>query len=147
MAERSPAQVYALVFGVVLLAGGILGFFYDNGTSFAVGNELKGSAVLGILEVNAWHNIVHVASGLVGLAVAGSYAGARTYALLFGLVYAVVAFLGFVNVVGDPNTIVSLLPVNTEDNILHLLIALAGLGAYAATPASPAPTTTTAPAV
>ncbi len=95
--------------------------------------------MLGILDVNGWHNLVHILSGVIGLAVAGSYSGARTYALAFGAIYVVVAIIGFIY--GDGDSIFKLIPVNTEDNILHALIGVAGLGAGFATPAEPAPTT------
>jgi uncharacterized protein (UPF0333 family) len=139
MEKRSPAQLYALVFGIVLVAAGILGFFYES--SFSTGDDtlVERDAVLGILDVNGWHNVVHILSGVVGLAVAGSYANARLYALGFGAIYIVVAILGFI--AGDGDSIVKLIPVNTEDNILHVLIGVAGLGAGFATPAEPAPTT------
>ena len=142
MQQRSPAQIYALVFGIVLVAAGILGFFYE--ASFATGDDTltERDAVLGILDVNGWHNVVHILSGVVGLAVAGSYANARLYALGFGAVYIVVAILGFIY--GDGDSIFKLIPVNTEDNILHLLIGVAGIGAGMATPTEPAPTTTAA---
>ena len=137
MARRSPAQVYALVFGIVLVAAGVLGFFYES--SFATGDDVERDAVLGILDVNGWHNVVHILSGLVGLAVAGSYSNARLYALGFGAVYIVVAILGFIY--GDGDAIFKLIPINTEDNILHVLIGVAGIGAGMATPAAPSPTT------
>jgi hypothetical protein len=137
MPQRSPAQLYALVFGVVLVAAGILGFFYDS--TFESGDDASREAVLGILDVNGWHNLVHIASGVVGLAVAGSYANARMYALGFGAVYIVVAILGFIY--GNGDEIFDIIPVNTEDNVLHALIGVAGLGAGMATPAEPAPTT------
>jgi len=137
--QRSPAQLYALVFGLVLVAAGILGFFYES--SFATGDDtlVERDAILGIFDVNGWHNVVHIASGLVGLAVVGSYANARMYALGFGAVYIVVAILGFIY--GDGDSIFKLIPVNTEVNVLHVLIGVAGLGAGMATPAEPAPTT------
>ena len=137
MAERSPAQLYALIFGLVLVAAGILGFFYDS--TFESGDDASRDAVLGILDVNGWHNVVHIASGVVGLAVAGSYANARLYALGFGGVYILVAILGFIY--GNGDEIFDIIPVNTEDNILHVLIGVAGIGAGMATPAEPAPTT------
>lgn len=139
MASRSPAQAYALVFGAVLVAAGIVGFFYN--ASFAAGDETltNRDAVLGILDVNGWHNVVHIASGLLGLAVAGSYARARAYALWLGAVYLLVSALGFIY--GDGDAIFRLIPVNTEDNVLHLLIGIAGVAAGLATPAEPAPTT------
>ena len=139
---KSPAQIYALVMGAVLVAAGILGFFYN--ASFAVGDDtlVNRDAVLGILDVNGWHNVVHLASGALGLALAGSWAGARAYAIGLGAVYVVVTILGFIY--GDGDSIFKLIPINTEDNILHLLIAISGLAAGFATPAQPAPTTATA---
>jgi hypothetical protein len=129
--ERSPAQVYCLVIGVALVAAGILGFFYN--ASFDTGDGLERDAVLGILDVNAWHNLVHIATGLLGLAVAASYSGSRAYAIGLGIVYLVVMLLGFI--AGDGEEIFNLIPVNTEDNILHLLLGIAGIGAGLATPA------------
>lgn len=137
MEERSPAQVYALVIGLTLVVAGIVGFFYN--ASFSTGDGTERDAVLGILDVNAWHNLVHIASGAIGLAVASSYGGARTYAIAFGAVYLVVTLLGFI--AGDGEEIFNLIPVNTEDNVLHLLIGISGIGAGLATPASSPPST------
>jgi hypothetical protein len=131
MEERSPAQVYALVIGLMLVVAGIAGFFYS--ASFSTGDGAERDAVLGILDVNGWHNLVHIASGVVGLALAGSYGGARAYALGLGVVYLLVTLLGFI--AGDGDEILNLIPVNTEDNFLHLLIGIAGIGAGLATPA------------
>jgi hypothetical protein len=123
--NRSPAQLYALVIGLTLVAAGVLGFFYN--ASFDTGDGLERDAVLGILDVNAWHNLVHIATGVLGLAVAGSYGNARGYAFGLGAVYLVVALLGFI--AGDGDEIFNLIPVNTEDNLLHLFIGIAGCGA------------------
>src|SRR3954467_646534 len=126
MADKTPAQIYALIFGAVLLLAGIIGFFY----SAAFGSPGDTDAVLGILDVNGWHNVVHILSGAAGLALMGTAAGARTYAIGLALVYTVVAIWGFA--IGDGESILGFLPVNTEDNVLHALIAIAGYGAYAA---------------
>jgi hypothetical protein len=142
MEGRSPAQLYALVFGVTLVAAGILGFFYN--ADFGTGDGTERDAVIGILDVNGWHNIVHILTGALGLAVAASYGGARGYALGLGAVYIVVAVAGFV--AGDGDEIFNLIPVNTEDNILHALIGIAGVGAGLATPSVPAPSTMPPPA-
>ena len=133
-ASRTPAQLYALIFGATLVVAGIIGFFYSS--SFGSPGEVDG--VLGILDVNGWHNVVHIATGVLGLLSLG-YSSARTYALGLGAVYVVVAIWGFA--VGDGGEILGFIPVNTEDNVLHTLIGLAGLGAYAATPAVTKPTT------
>jgi hypothetical protein len=137
MERRSAAQVYALVIGLTLVGAGILGFFYN--ASFGTGDGTDRDAVLGILDVNGWHNIVHIASGAVGLAVAASYGGARAYALGLGAAYLLIAALGLI--AGDGDEIFNLIPVNTEDNVLHLLIGIAGVGAGLATPATIAPST------
>jgi hypothetical protein len=132
---RSPAQVFALVIGTTLVVAGIVGFFYN--ASFGTGDGTSRDAVLGVLDVNGWHNLVHIATGAIGLLVIGSYSGARGYALLFGVIYLVVALLGFL--AGDGDEIFNLIPVNTEDNLLHLLIGIAGVGAGLATPATTPP--------
>jgi hypothetical protein len=132
MQNPSPARLYALVVGGVLVVAGIIGFFYE---STFTDDESVRDAVFGILDVNGWHNVVHIATGALGLVAfaAGAYA-ARTYAFVLGAVYIVVAIWGFI--VGDGDSILSIIPVNTEDNILHVLIGIAGLAAGAATPAT-----------
>ena len=135
MQNLSPARLYALVFGAVLVLAGIIGFFYE---SEFTDDESVRDAVFGILDVNGWHNVVHIATGALGLLAfaAGAYA-ARAYALGLGAVYIVVAIWGFI--VGDGDSILSIVPVNTEDNVLHLLIGIAGLAAGAARAPAPAP--------
>lgn len=125
--ESSPARLYALLFGVALTVAGIIGFFYE---SEFTSDEAVRDSVFGVLAVNGWHNLVHLLTGLLGLVAysAGAYA-ARTYALALGLVYIVVAIWGFI--VGDGDSILSIVPVNTEDNVLHLIIGLAGVAAGA----------------
>jgi Domain of unknown function (DUF4383) len=137
METRSPAQVYALVVGATLVVAGIAGFFYS--ASFGSGDGTARDALLGILDVNGWHNLLHIASGVLGLAVVGSYPAARGYAFGLGAVYLVVMLLGFA--AGDGGEVAGLIPVNTEDNVLHLLIGFAGIAAGFATPASQAPST------
>ena len=139
MEERSPAQVFALVIGLTLVVAGIVGFFYN--ASFETGGDLPRDAVIGILDVNGWHNVVHIATGVIGLVLAGSYDGARQFAIVGGAVYIVIAVAGFI--AGDPSVLIGLIPVNTEDNFLHLLIGIAGLGAGFATPAVEPPSLAT----
>jgi NAD/NADP transhydrogenase beta subunit len=127
MSTTSPARVYALAVGVVLVAAGVIGFFYES--AFTSDESVRG-AVLGILDVNGWHNVVHIATGALGILCARSLAGARTYCLLFGIVYALVCVWGFI--VGNDGSILSIVPVNTADNFLHLLLAAGGFAAYAA---------------
>ena len=122
--DRTPAQWYALIFGATLLLAGILGFFADS--SFGdLGSNVEGDELI-VFEVNGWHNIVHILSGLLGLATWANAPAARAYALGFGAVYLVVTIWGFI--VGD-QILFGLAPVNTADNFLHLLIAVAGIAA------------------
>lgn len=127
--NRTPAQLYALILGAVLLAIGVLGFIADTG--FGTGSDVEGSNFL-IFEVNGWHNIVHILSGAVGLLVMGSASGARIYALGFAAVYLVVMMWGFI----DGNSVLGLIPVNSADNFLHLSIAAVGFYAGLASPAT-----------
>ena len=117
--RRTPAQWYCLLAGLSLLLAGIFGFISDS--SFDTGDGVQGDLFLGF-EVNAIHNLVHVASGLVLLAASPRRASARAVALGFGLVYGLVAIIGLI----DGEDVLGLLPINSADNLLH--IALAALG-------------------
>jgi hypothetical protein len=119
---RTPAQWYCLGAGVALLLAGVLGFFSDS--SFDTGNAVQGGSFLGF-EVNAIHNLVHVASGLLLVAAYRSPASARAVAIGFGLVYGLVAVIGLI----DGEDVLGLIPINAADNVLH--VALAALGVIA----------------
>ena len=102
----------AKIFGVVLLAVGILGF---------VPGVTTDSHLLGIFHVNLLHNIIHVASGAVALFAGFTSAKAsRMYFQVFGAVYALVAVLGFVY--GEKD-ILGLVSSNMADTLLHVVIA------------------------
>jgi hypothetical protein len=104
------ARTFALSLGVVLLLVGILGFVLVP----------DGGLLLGIFAVDGPHNLVHVLSGILGIAAA--YGGwARVFCQGFGIVYLAVAVLGFG--VGE-GMVLGLMHVNMADNLLHLAIAL-----------------------
>lgn len=125
----SPAGLYAGLVGGVLLLVGVIGFFYS--ASFGSPGEVD--PVFGAFDVNAWHNLVHLGSGAVGLwAFAAGPRASRLYAIAFGAIYLVVAIWGFI--IGGGESILGFLPVNTEDNWLHLVLAVVGLGAGFASP-------------
>lgn len=84
--------------------------------------ELQGDGFLGF-EVNAWHNIVHVLSGVVLLAAFRRRSGAKAVAVVLGAVYGVVAVIGLI----DGNDVLGILPVNAADNVLHLALAVLGI--------------------
>jgi hypothetical protein len=138
----SPARLYTTLIGGVLVVAGIVGFFY----SASFGGPGKVDDVLGLLSVNGWHNVFHVLTGALGLLVAG-YA-ARQYALWLGVLYLAVAAWGFV--IGSGEAILGFLPVNTGDDVFHLVLGLLGVAAALGTPkpkhASPAPPARARPA-
>jgi hypothetical protein len=125
MNQTSPARLYALGVGGVLVIAGIIGFFYN--TDFSTGTDVPRDAVFGVLDVNGWHNVVHLATGALGLLAAASLAASRAYALGLGVVYLVVAVWGFA--IGDGGVIAGLVPVNTPDSALHLALGVLGVAA------------------
>jgi Domain of unknown function (DUF4383) len=132
----TPAQGYCLTAGLVLLLAGILGFLADSSFDTSstvdvdrVGNangQLQGDGFLGF-EVNGWHNVVHLLSGLVLLAAFARRRPAKTVALLFGVVYGIVAIIGLI----DGNDVLGLIPINAADSVLHLALAALGIVAGA----------------
>ena len=132
MSTSSPARLYCTLVGAALVIVGIIGFFYSSGFDTGTAGVAKDTdEVFGILAINGWHNIVHILLGVLALFAAGTPYGARTYCLAVGLVYVVLALWGFID---DDGVIVGLLPLNDEDNVLHLVLGLTGLAAGAATP-------------
>jgi hypothetical protein len=109
-----------LVVGGVLVLVGIVGFVMP-------------SPLFGLFEVNALHNIVHVASGALAILAATQGVGAmRTFGRIFGIVYLAIGIAGFVT----PD-LFGLMHVNTPDNLLHIGIAAVFL--YAGLIAPPRP--------
>jgi hypothetical protein len=126
MEVASPARLYATAAGFLLVVLGIVGFFYS--ASFGAPGAVE--AALGALRVNAWLNLLHIATGALGLLVAG-YA-ARGYALAIGSLYTALAIWGFAIAGGD--AILGFLPANGGNDVAHLVIGLLGLAAAAGTP-------------
>lgn len=89
MEAPSPARLYATVVGALLVVLGILGFFYD--ASF--GDLDRYEEAFAGLKVNGWLNLFFIATGSVGVLVAG--VSSRTYALAVGLLYTLLAIVGW----------------------------------------------------
>src|SRR5437879_13798677 len=106
------AKTFGMLFGIIFLAIGILGFVPGITT-----NDM----LLGIFMVNKAHSIVHFASGAIFLVASMSGAGAaRLWFQIFGLVYAVVAVMGFL--VGD-GMIFNLIATNQTHTWLHAALS------------------------
>jgi hypothetical protein len=89
MEAPSPARLFAAAAGAALVVLGILGFFYD--ASFGALDSYD-EAFAG-LRVNGWLNLFLIATGSVGVLVAG--VSSRSYALTVGLLYVLLAIVGW----------------------------------------------------
>ncbi|MGH3922495.1 MAG: DUF4383 domain-containing protein [Pseudonocardiaceae bacterium] len=123
-ATRTPVQLAAAAVGAVFLVVGILGFVPGATTNFDqlefFGHE-SGALLLGIFAVSVLHNIVHLAFGVAGPAMARTASAARTFLLGGGIIYLVLWVYGMVI---DHNAEINFVPVNTADNWLHLALAV-----------------------
>ncbi|MEV7075120.1 DUF4383 domain-containing protein [Streptomyces sp. NPDC093990] len=139
---RTPVQQAALAVGAVFLLVGVLGFIpgittnYDTMEFAAHHSEAK---LLGIFQVSILHNLVHLAFGVAGLALARTAAQARLYLLAGGAVYLVLWLYGLII---DHDSAANFVPLNTADNWLHLVLGLGmiALGALLTRKDSPART-------
>src|SRR5687767_9439862 len=107
----------SVFFGLAFILVGIMGFF---------DNPIVGMSEGAIFHADQTHNIVHLVSGALflffGLAVPRS---ARTFMVLFGIVYLALGVMGMVQHGGDgTHQLLGFLHVNGNDNYLHI-----GLGA------------------
>lgn len=117
------AKTLGMLFGIVFLAIGILGF---------VPGITKDEMLLGIFHVNAVHSIVHIVSGAIFLFASMAGAGpARLWFQLFGVIYAIVAVLGFMN--GD-KPILGLISSSMNNTWLHVVLAVVMLAIGFGTP-------------
>ena len=124
MRDRSAVQTTAMLVGIVFLLVGILGFIPGITTGYGdmkFAGEDSGAELLGIFQVSILHNLVHVVFGLVGLALARTWDGARVYLIGGGAIYLVLWLYGLlVDLDGDANFV----PFNTADNWLHLFLGV-----------------------
>lgn len=89
-----------------------------------VTTSVDDAGTLIVFDVNLIHNIVHLAVGALWLVGSRTAASAKTVNLIIGVVYLLVALLGFLEV----GFLVDLLAeVNLADNLLHLVSGAAAL--------------------
>ena len=108
--EKSAAQL----FGVVFLLVAVLGL---------IPNPLVSPT--GIFAVNAAHNILHAVVGVL-LLLAAARGLAKQALLVFGIVYVLIAILGYLMM---KDMMFGLVMVNMPDHYLHLVL---GIGLIAA---------------
>ena len=105
------SRIYALAFGAVYTLVGLIGF--------AVAPTMQTHDLI-IFPVNALHNAVHLAVGLVGLA---AYFTARdvVYGRGMAVLFAILTVAGFL-----PQPLLGLVPLGGWDIALHAATALLG---------------------
>lgn len=137
---RTPAQLFGLVFGSIYVLIGVLGFFVSSQqfTGGQAGDKLIA------FPVNYMHDIIHLAIGAALLYGSTRADLAKTINLVVGVVYLLVAVLGFASVLTP--TLIN--DRGVADDFLHLATGLlavyfgtAGAGAGTVAP-GPAGTTT-----
>jgi hypothetical protein len=106
----------AIIFGIFFLVAGIGGF---------VPALAPDGMLFGIFMVGPVHNAIHLASGAAALLCAFAGAGAaRKYFQIFGVVYLLVAVLGFVY---GNQPLIGMVEHNKADIGLHIAIAAVAL--------------------
>ena len=128
IAETTTLQKMAGAFGAVFLLVGILGFI--PGVTSRV-NEIKvighesNAELLGLFQTSVFHNLFHVAFGVLGLWAARRWLLSKNYLVWGGAIYLVLTAYGFLI---DLSSGINIIPVNTADNFLHLGLGLAMVG-------------------
>jgi hypothetical protein len=117
------AQCFALIAGLALTAGGIVGLTEND--TFNSGSGINGDEFLNMFEVNGWTNLVHLVAGGLGLLVAAFPKPAKLFAEVVGVLYLAIGIWGVV----DGGEVAGLMAVNAADNVLHLGIGFFGLKA------------------
>lgn len=134
MGSRTPAQLFALVFGIVYLAVGLVGFAVTGFDNFA-GKTFDEELI--IFAINPLHNIVHIGLGVVWIGAAGKHATAKSANMLLGVVLLLVFVLGVAGVL----KFLAIEDAGAADNYLHIATAALALYFGSAGAAGPARTT------
>lgn len=119
------ARGAALLFGVVFLLVGVLGFVPGVTTDLdqlGGSGHHSGAELFGVFQVSVLHNLVHVLFGLLGLAAAFRPRLAPAYLVGSGLVYAALTIYGLVI---DHGSDANVVPLDTADTWLHAVLAAA----------------------
>jgi hypothetical protein len=126
--ERAPLSELALLISLGFLAVGIAGFIPGITTHYGdlefAGHD-SGAKLLGVFQVSILHNLVHLAYGVAGLALWRTRTGARAFLVVGGLVYLALTLWGFVI---SEHSGWNFVPVNRDDNLLHLGLGLGMFG-------------------
>jgi hypothetical protein len=119
---KSPNRLLATVFGAVYLLVGLLGFTASAGVGFFA---TKGGFLLGLFEVNIFHDVAHLLIG-AALLIAGlsSIRASKTVNTIVGAAYLLLGIVGLFIL----NSAANILAINGADNVLHFASAIVLLG-------------------
>lgn len=116
-------RTFAVVFGLVFLLIGIVGFV-PGLTAEHINADMRVQSglglVLGLFPVNVLHNLVHLTFGVWGLA-ARTDGAAHLYARAVAVIYFVLTLMGLVP---GLNTTFGFIPLYGHDVWLHALLAV-----------------------
>jgi Domain of unknown function (DUF4383) len=124
---RPSVQLLATLVAASFVLVGIIGFIPGLTTNLYDGLEFAGddgdAKILGVFHTSVLHNLVHLLFGLVGLALARTWSGARTFLVGGGIIY---IGLWLVGLLGGLDWI----PADDADDWLHFVlgVAMVGLG-------------------
>lgn len=125
--SKSPNRLLGVIFGAVYILIGILGFTVTSGVGFF---STDGGLLLGIFEVNIFHNVAHLIIG-AALLIAGlsNVRAAKTVNTVIGAAYLVLGLAGLFLI----GSALNILALNAADNVLHFasaaILLAVGLGA------------------
>ena len=126
----SPARIYLLVSGIVLVTVSAIGFTIN--ASFPPTAEAAQGAssghIFGIFETNGWHNLTGMISGVLALAFLPKPEWARTGAFFKGFLY---VWVTVSIAIWGPETF--RIATNGADQVAHATLAVTGLAAALAT--------------
>lgn len=119
-------RYFALVFGIVYLLVGIVGFIpalYTHPPANAPAVAASGGYgyLFGLFPINYLHDIVHILVGVLGLLAYPRFSLAVAYSRTVALVYTLLVVLGFFP---PTNTLFGLVPLFGNDTWLHAGSAL-----------------------
>ena len=118
-------RYFALVFGVVYLIVGILGFVPSliplppEAPPLAI--DASYGYLFGLFPVNIIENIVHMAIGIWGLTAWRDWQTARGFSRSNAVIFGILAVLGFIP---GLNTVFGLVPLHSHNIWLHAVTAI-----------------------
>ena len=114
-------RTFALIFGIVFLAVGVLGFV-PGVVQNSMGEGLnQHGMLLGLFMISPLHNAAHLIFGLWGLAASRSTSGAVVYFRAVAVIYALLAVLGLITSTAD---LFGMIPLMGNDVYLHAALAI-----------------------